>query len=86
MTYRATVCIADEHEILIQDANIFAIRQRGQIEVWSADGEDHIGNLPEDATEAQIRAAALFWHKGFIVGVDYGRRQAKADMRKAIGI
>lgn len=84
--YRATVCIADGHEILIQDAGILAIRQRGQIEVWSADGETHFGNLPEDANEALIRAAAKFWGIGFFAGVSFGRDDTQANMRKAMGI
>lgn len=88
MSIRATVYINEDAVILIHDhkADILAIRQNGQIEVWSANGETHMGNLPDYAAETAIRWAVEYWQRGFFEGVRFGRDEAQAKLRTALGL
>lgn len=86
MTTRATVCIDEDAVTLIEDGDILAVRQHGRVEVWSADGETHLGNLPLSATELEIRKAAEFWLNGFATGTSFGRDEAQAKLRAALGL
>lgn len=86
MTARAIIHIDDDAVTLIADDDILAVRQYGWVEVWSADGETHMGNLPEYVGETEIRFAAAFWLNGFAAGVSFGRDEAQAKLREALGI
>lgn len=86
MTTRATVHIAEDAITVIEDGDIFAVRQRGKVEIWTDDGETHLGNLPLYATELEIRKAAEFWRNGFAEGARFGRDEAQAKLRDALGI
>lgn len=88
MTTRVTVCMAEDAVIVLHDteADILAVRQRGFVEVWRADGETHMGNLPIDASERDIRLTTAFWYIGLINGVRFGRDEAQAKLRAALGL
>lgn len=86
MTTRATVCIEEDAVTLVDDGDILAFRQRARVEVWSGDGITHLGNLPLHATELEIRKAAEFWRNGFTDGVRFGREEAQAKLRNALGL
>lgn len=85
-THIATVYIEEQAVTLIADDDLLAIRQHGRVEVWNADGEIHLGNLPMYATETEIRKAAEFWLNGFAVGIQAGRDEAQAKLRAALGL
>lgn len=85
-THKSTVYIDEDAVTLIADDDLLAIRQHGRVEVWSADGETHLGNLPLYATETEIRKAAEFWLNGFAVGIQAGRDEAQAKIRDAMGL
>lgn len=86
MTTRATVYIDEDAVTLIEDGDLLAIRQRGTVEVWTADGETYLGNMPVYATELEIRKAAEFWRNGFATGIAFGRDEAQAKLRAALGL
>ena len=84
--YKSTVLIDEDAETLIADDNILVVSQRGHIEVWSADGETHMGNLPLHTGERVIRKSAEFWLNRFNAGVCFGRDEAQAKLRAALGL
>lgn len=84
--HKATVYIEEEAVTLIEDGDLLAIRQHGRVEVWNADGEIHLGNLPMYATEPETRKAAEFWLNGFNEGIQAGRAEAQAKIRDALGL
>lgn len=84
MTTRASVYI-DEDAVTLIDDDLLAVRQRDGVEVWRADRETHLGNLPLSATEPEIRKAAEFWLNGFTAGTRFGRDEAQAKLRAALG-
>lgn len=86
MTIRATVLIEEDAAVVLSDGLLLAVRQHGVVEVWSESGETHMGNLPVNASEADIRRAAGFWSSGFMAGVSFGRDEAQAKLRRALGI
>ena len=86
MTTRTVICFDEDAETLIADDDILVVSQRGHIEVWSANGETHMGNLPLHTGERVIRKSAEFWLNGFTVGVCFGRDEAQAKLRAALGL
>ena len=82
---KASVYITEDAVTLISD-DLLAIRQNGRVEVWSEDGEIHMGNLRELAFNVEIRAAAKFWLNGYAEGIKLGHQQAQAKLRAALGI
>ena len=85
-TTNATVYLEEEAVTLIEDGALLAIRQHGRVEVWNANGETHLGNLPLAATEPEIRKAAEFWLNGYTEGIQAGRDEAQAKLRAALGL
>lgn len=85
-THKATVYIDEEAVVIIADDNLLVIRQHGRVEVWHAGGETHLGNLPMDATETEIRKATEFWLNGYTAGITAGRDEAQAKLRAALGL
>lgn len=86
MTIQICIHISDDAVVVLSDDDILAVKQFGSIEVWHASGETHMGNLPIDATPTEIQNAAAFWRNGFVGGVSFGRDEAQAKLRAAMGI
>lgn len=88
MTTRATVYMTEDAAIVIDDekADILAIRQNGQIEVWSYNGETHMGNMPDYADGYTIRLVVVYWQRGFFDGARFGRDEAQDKLRAALGL
>lgn len=86
MSARSTVYISEDAVIVVNDpvGGILAIRQQGRLEVWSDDGETHMGNLPIYATETEIRKAAECYVNGYTEGIKAGRDEARAKLRAAL--
>ena len=86
MNKQAMAYVDEDAVTLIDDGDILAFRQRARVEVWTGHGLTHLGNLPLHATESEIRKAAEFWRSGFAEGVRFGRDEAQAKLRHALGI
>lgn len=81
-----TLYLAENHEMLIQNGTMIAVRQGGQVEVWDCDGEQHIGNLHESATEKDILAAYCFYDTGRKHGECIGVYRLQTSMRTLLGL
>jgi hypothetical protein len=46
----STLYLEEDHQELVNDGQVMAVRQNGKVEVWACDGEYHFGDLPESAT------------------------------------
>lgn len=80
------LCLAMNHEIVLDAGDYLAVRQGGRVEVWSSDGEKQIGNLPVSATVEDVKAAVVFFESGKEEGIRDGMLQAQEQMQQAMGI
>ena len=86
---RPQTCWVDaDSRRVVDDGDILAFVSGGKIEVWSSDGETHLGFIPAglSMTEAELVAVAVkFWEAGTLAGHQSGMAEAQADLRAAIG-
>lgn len=74
------------HEIVLGDAEIIAVRQCGVVQVWAEDGEYHYFDLPEDASAETIKVVKRIFECGHSTGYSDGVSAVKSAMQTAIGL
>jgi hypothetical protein len=77
---------AEDHETIIENGTVIAVRQGGHVEVWDCDGEIHFGNLPETATKNDILTAYCFYAAGRKRGEHIGAYRLQVSMRSLLGL
>jgi hypothetical protein len=77
---------AEEFEFVMEDNSYIAVRQAGQVEVWTVDGEVWIGNLPEKSTQEDVEAALKIYSLGLDRGCEAGAEGMRARIRNLLGV
>ena len=69
-------------------AKYLAVRRKAPavIEIWDADGDHHIGNLPADFNVAQVNAALALGNAMYSQGKADGECGMQAAIRSCLGI
>jgi flagellar biosynthesis/type III secretory pathway protein FliH len=85
----------DEDEVIADEAGFFiAAKRKDHLEVWNAEGDFCVGNLPLGTQEDTIRLLVQFFNQGYykgyqeghLKGLDDGKASAKMEMLKALGL
>lgn len=78
--------LADKHHVVMQDDSYIAVRQAGQVEIWTVDGETWIGNLPEKATPDDVDGALRIYSRALDRGYEAGEKGLAARLRRMLGV
>jgi len=74
--------LSDDHEVLVDNSGIFAVRQSGHVEVWDTTQSVLYGYLPYESQPGHIRAAMEFYRYGVSIGINSGITDLKRQFKK----
>ena len=77
---------AEDFEFVMEDDSYIAVRQAGQVEVWTVDGTLWIGNLPEKAGAADVDAVLRVYSRALDRGFEAGRVGLAEQIRHMLGV
>ena len=63
----------EKFEFVLEDDSYIAVRQDGRVEVWTVNGKEWIGNLPEKATADDVDAVLRVYSRALDRGFEEGR-------------
>ena len=75
-----------DFEFVLEDDSYIAVRQAGQVEIWTVDGQVWIGNLQENATADDVDRVLRIYSRGLDRGYEAGEQGLAGKIRNMLNV